>query len=443
MADLTSFLPTTQAPSPDALKSRRLAALLQQKEGMSTEPIRSPWQGVGRIAQSIASGLDQYQTDQSELSARKSAAQNLASALGNNDLGSAIGAMSDPWTNPEAAKTVAGALSPQIKDMGTYEQAFDRFGHPVGPPMPKQSIAVGEAGGAKAPIGTISGGPGGATMTPLQQGGPPPQGQPAPPPGGNGGPPVFSPNGTMQGNLTGNQGQPPVGVVAQNPAAPTSLQGLSDFANRQAAQKKGGEVTAESQAKYYDSLHKGLAGSAMVAAQQKQNIDLLRQIAASPNFTPGAGSETALGMQRLAAQFGINPQGAAPREVFNQVAARILADQFSGIKSLASETGETGGRIFKPMLDLEEKANITPNDSAAGVMAKINLLDHAGNLMMKWADRADDYLKQNGRLDPGFDKELRKEIASSRIPNAIPQGEERKTIGGNNYVKINGVWHHE
>jgi hypothetical protein len=159
----------------------------------------------------------------------------------------------------------------------------------------------------------------------------------------------------------------------------------------------------------------------MIAAQQKQNIDLLRQVAASPNFTPGAGSDQALAMQRIAAQLGLKTEGAAPREIFNQVAARVLADQFSGLKSMASETGETGGRIFKPMLDLEEKANITPQDTAAGIKAKLNLLDKAGDLMMKWGDKADDYIKEHGKLDPGFDKALRADVAQARIPNIVPE----------------------
>ena len=61
------------------------------------------------------------------------------------------------------------------------------------------------------------------------------------------------------------------------------------------------------------------------------------------------------------------------------------------MKSLASETGETGARIFKPMLDIEEKANITANDSLAGIKAKLGLPERPGKLMMKWADMADEY----------------------------------------------------
>ena len=235
-------------------------------------------------------------------------------------------------------------------------------------------------------------------------------------------------------------------ATAQGGRAEPDLSSIGAIQANEAAQagaKKAAETGGETSAKYYDSLHKGLAGSAMIAAQQKQNIDLLRQVAASPNFTPGAGSDAALGLQRVAAQLGINPEGAAPRELFNQVATRILADQISGLKSMSSETGESGGRIFKTMLDLEEKANITPEDTPAGINAKINLIDHAGDLMMRWGDMADDYVKDHGKLDPGFDKTLRGEIAKARIPNAVPQATSAtttKTIGDKTYYQIGGKW---
>jgi hypothetical protein len=235
---------------------------------------------------------------------------------------------------------------------------------------------------------------------------------------------TLAPGGGVQtGAPAGGSGTLPHPAQAQGTPAEPDLSSIGAIEANEAAQagaKKAAETGGEAGAKYYDSLHKGLTGSAMIAAQQKQNIDLLRQVADSPNFTPGAGSEAALGLQRIAATLGINTEGAAPREIFNQVAARILSDQISGIKSMASETGETGGRIFKPMLDLEEKANITAEDSTDGIKAKLNLLDHAGDLMMRWGDMADDYVKDHGKLDPGFDKTLRGEIAKARIPNAVP-----------------------
>jgi hypothetical protein len=188
--------------------------------------------------------------------------------------------------------------------------------------------------------------------------------------------------------------------------------------NQASGTTERGEQT-KADVKYYDSLHRGLAGSGMITAQQKQNLHALMDVA--PTSDTGWGTDASLTLNRLAAKFGINPKGAAPRELFNQLSARVLADQFSGIKSLAAETGEQGARIFKPMLDIEEKANITPEDSLEGVKAKLNLMDKAGDLMMKWADKADDYKLKHGRLDAGFDKDLRSDISKARLENVLPK----------------------
>jgi hypothetical protein len=243
---------------------------------------------------------------------------------------------------------------------------------------------------------------------------------PAPAPGQN---PAFA-------NLTLQQRQLLAGGGPNAALLMKSLEPTPEMLNAKAsgfnspldyeAAKEGGKTGAAADAKLSDTIYKGITGQASIAAQQKQNIGVLRQIAASPNFTPGAGSDAALGLQRLAAQLGINPTGAAPRELFNQISARVLADQFSGLKSMASETGEAGGRIFKPMLDLEEKANITPNDSLAGIKAKLDLLDKSGDLMMKWGNMADDYKLAHGPLDPAFYKQLRQEIGNARIGNVLP-----------------------
>lgn len=237
---------------------------------------------------------------------------------------------------------------------------------------------------------------------------------------------TLAPGGGVQTNPSPSGPLPHPAMPQGQPNEPdlSTIGGIQAAEAAQAGAKKAAEAGGEATAKYYDSLHKGLTGSAMIAAQQKQNIDLLRQVAASPDFTPGPLGDTALAYQRLASSLGINPEGAAPRELFNQIATRILADQISGIKSMASETGETGGRIFKSMLDLEEKANITPEDSGPGINAKLDLIDNAGNLMMKWGDLADNYVKEHGKLDAGFDKELRKEISAARIPNAVPGSKE-------------------
>jgi len=57
-----------------------------------------------------------------------------------------------------------------------------------------------------------------------------------------------------------------------------------------AAAKSGAEEQAKTDVKYFDTLYKGITGSGTIAAQQKQNIDILRQIADSKDFTPASAA---------------------------------------------------------------------------------------------------------------------------------------------------------
>ena len=88
---------------------------------------------------------------------------------------------------------------------------------------------------------------------------------------------------------------------------------------------------------------------------------------------------------------------------------------------MASETGEAGARVFKSMLDIEEKANITPEDSLEGIKAKLNILDRTGDLFIKWANRADQYKLDHGSLDAKFEKAMRDDIAKARVENVVPR----------------------
>jgi hypothetical protein len=206
----------------------------------------------------------------------------------------------------------------------------------------------------------------------------------------------------------------------------------------EAAQKghiTGAEEAAKGETKYYQGLYGGFSGMATVAAQQKPNIDILRQLLNDNDFKTGTGNQIDLAYRRALATFGIDPGAAAPREVFNQTAPRILADQFSGMKALAAETGEAGARIFKPMLDIEEKSLPSPDDSPEGLRRKVEILDRVGNVQMQLGDAAADYKKTHGALDSGFEKEARAIIAKSRI---YGMGEKIPESGTKNSVPTDG-----
>lgn len=234
------------------------------------------------------------------------------------------------------------------------------------------------------------------------------------------------------------------------PTAEESIAGAAQLAGA----KKGAEEQAGGRAKYYDSLYRGFTGSGVIAAQQKQNIRDLRTVAESPDFTSGAWSESKLALKRMAANFGIDPGGATPRELFNTLAARVLADQFSGMRSMSSETGEQGSRVFKSMLDIEEKANITPEDSPKGILAKLNMVDRAGDKMLDYARDTIDYRKKYGRLDEDFEKQMMDKISTSagniregdvrgpegKASPAAPGEVNTRTIGGKTYYQRGGKW---
>jgi len=59
-----------------------------------------------------------------------------------------------------------------------------------------------------------------------------------------------------------------------------------------------------------------------------------------------------------------------------------------------------GGAYLNLCWTWRKKANITPQDTLEGVKTKLNLLDRTGDLMMKWADLADDYKAEHGASIP-------------------------------------------
>lgn len=418
--------PAVMAAQPDI----QLGQALMQG-GLSTAPA-SPWQALGRIAQAAAGGYIQRGAISQLAQAFSGSAENMAKIFDGLKGGEAIanGLRSpDPMVRSQFLQLAPRAML-QLQEMnpeaigakkGAEENATVRPVTTMGPngPTPGYARTSDLLGGNSAPPAPRLSAPPSPTAA-VQQPAPQPAAVPPPSPVKNTNP--FQPNETIDRidvqelpRPTGGAGPSPPAAV---PPPPPQLASVGEV--------ESAKENAAANVKTFDSVYRGTTGSAMIAAQQKQNIAQLRDIADSPNFTPGAGSEAALSLQRLAAQFGIDPKGAAPREVFNQIAARVLADQFSGMKSMASETGEVGARIFKPMLDLEEKANITPEDSLAGVRAKLNMLDNAGDAMMRYGQAANAYKTKHGALDANFMTQITHDIASTRLPDPL-KGESGST----------------
>jgi spore germination cell wall hydrolase CwlJ-like protein len=68
--------------TPAQLSSRRQLAQAMMAQGMDYSPIKSPWQGLARVAQSVTGAYQGRQADQEEAAARQQAIAGLAAALG-------------------------------------------------------------------------------------------------------------------------------------------------------------------------------------------------------------------------------------------------------------------------------------------------------------------------------------------------------------------------
>ena len=154
MADQPLF---GQSVSPEAVKYRRALAAELMKQGAEATPIRSPWQGVGRIVQSMVGGWEANQLDKGEREARTDAvkefmqARQEASETGDtNKLQGVL--LANPWLANVAH--ILPATIPQPREIGVpgggvapiqQAPAITQRGYPLGgggqPPAPQQTNA--------------------------------------------------------------------------------------------------------------------------------------------------------------------------------------------------------------------------------------------------------------------------------------------------------------
>ena len=310
-------LGTGPAASPDAVKANRLLAQALQLQGTSTEPIRSPWQGVGRIAQSVFGGLGQYQADQSELAARQAGAQHLADALKNNDLGAAVGAMASPWVPQEAAKAVAGIITPQVAEDQYGRWLVNRNGQIV------PNSYVSKTANAPQELG-----PGVKTNTFYQGTGP-------------GQPPVQIQPGYAGAPAAGGRAAnaPPAGAVGKAPAAPMptvspQTQADVDWANQNTANREGMTKRAEADEKMLGSIRE----EGMQSKQKLDQLEQFRKIAQKAGYGMTDELKTWLGNR------GIDTKGYTEDQLYKSAisfmapqlrpegSGRIMGQEYSGFK---------------------------------------------------------------------------------------------------------------
>lgn len=175
------------------------------------------------------------------------------------------------------------------------------------------------------------------------------------------------------------------------------------------------EKQNEADVAQYNTLHKGLAGAGMTAANSLQYTQQAKGLINAPEFYSGSAEQVVLGYRRALAGLGIDPGGALPQEAFRKVMAANILQQINALKAEAESMGQTGGRIFASQIDLMEKAAQNPDNSIAANRYLTEVAERSANRTLHIADMADDYKKANGSLDAGFEKQVRNWIVKNPI----------------------------
>ncbi|MFA4974364.1 MAG: phage tail tip lysozyme [bacterium] len=114
--------------TPDAIKRKRALADALAKQGMDASPIRSPWQGAARLAQSLVGGLEDARANQQEAAAQADFNKQFMSAI--SPMLGGGSAMAPASTTTGAAETTAPARLPTFAtDSGMLATELTKRGY--------------------------------------------------------------------------------------------------------------------------------------------------------------------------------------------------------------------------------------------------------------------------------------------------------------------------
>lgn len=99
----------------DPFEQRRSFAQRLAAQGMDTSPVQSPWQGVGRLAQSLAGAYGMYKADQDEKQATEDRSTKLARTIAKMK------------TDPEGGLADLAAFDPEIGARTAAQMAVERM----------------------------------------------------------------------------------------------------------------------------------------------------------------------------------------------------------------------------------------------------------------------------------------------------------------------------
>jgi hypothetical protein len=164
------------------------------------------------------------------------------------------------------------------------------------------------------------------------------------------------------------------------------------------AENEANKTAATEEAKLGAAKYQSIVENGTKAQMEIPQLELLQEQMKDPNFFSGAGEKYNLLYKRLKSAVGIDPEAAVPQEYLRKATAANVLSSLGALKGL--------GQIRVAEINMAREAAASPDNSvpANQLLVEISKRTHQRNAEI--ADLAQNYKETNGRLDPGFDKQV-------------------------------------
>lgn len=338
MADDTQNTPLFGQPavSPETLRGRRAVNQALLAQGLDSSPIRSPWQGAARLAETLVGALGQGRLDKSELEARQKLTQDTIDFWNGGDPSRLL---ANPYTTPEALRLAIEGRKQHMLDVGTGYTPTNQFtGAQTNATIPKNNLGTMQTPAGSMP--TVI--PGAPYNPPFRGAAPPPTpGMQSAPmaPARPAAPPVPD---DMRPNRTFDERFSPTGVTSSGAGTviPESFRRFAQEAADIEAKRIGTTTEATSNA----ALLAQHREAGLEAKQQVADLDTLQQLGRRAGYGLSAELKTFIG-NRTGIDMGNLTENQAYKMFLDRYAPLLRPEGSGGLKTaeLAGFTNSLGG----------------------------------------------------------------------------------------------------
>jgi len=382
-----------QALTPEQAKRQR--AVAEALMGVQKDP-QNMWEGIQSAVGQIGGALQNTRLDAQEGEARAQVAQALAEAQASGDPNALLGVIGNDWAS-DAERQIASLLyeqsqpkdplevNGQLVDPNTFEVLGDFRNAPEAPkPLAINDQLVDPTTGKV--IGDF-------------------RDPPAP-----GFAPLTAEEAASLGLPPGSYQRGPDNRIYEIGGGNTNV-----TVNTGEGSSQWNKTLDENNAKRYI----GLQDEALGAQRALNSFAAMDQLLSDPNLYSGAGGEQVLGLKRLGAAMGLNPEGIQSAETFNALSKQAALDIMGGSLGTGFSNAD---RDFV----IDQVANL--GNTPAGNRQIVAIQRKLAQRKIEIAQRAQEYVDRNGQLDNGFDRELRQWAEANPLfqdePGSASPGQE-------------------